>query len=357
MVQDRQVLVEPVADCSLADDRERRVGVDRAGPGDQEEVRREVLQIVGREGAERLAVDRQFPLRQVARVDVKQPVGLRGRDSMSPRSSQTTNVLPSRIRIIWPAIVNPSAFRWSVPTIEFCVWSVAGRGAGSGPRSLDCPRYRAAPEGGGQRVGSTRGEIVEQASIFARMTQSASASECETATVPRRISTCQCWMPPSRSRSTRSVPLVRSSSGTRPALREVIEELVDDRRRPSVTPWLNRQVPHLGGRPGVVCAAASRSGTATALPGMSRSQFRCRYSLIWLAKAASLTRHCIPESSAASHVRASRATIPVVAVSGEGASTSVAARRPLTRAPRRHGRAVAARARSGSRTSSGTTSR
>ena len=69
VVQDRQLLVEAVADRALADHRELRVDVDGAGAGHEEEARLEVLQVVDRERVEPLTVHRQHPLREEAGVE------------------------------------------------------------------------------------------------------------------------------------------------------------------------------------------------------------------------------------------------------------------------------------------------
>ena len=69
VVEDRQLLVEAVADRALADHRQLRVDVDRAGPGNEEEARLEVLQIVDGERVEPLAVHGQHPFREEARVE------------------------------------------------------------------------------------------------------------------------------------------------------------------------------------------------------------------------------------------------------------------------------------------------
>src|SRR4051794_39686997 len=80
MVHDLDVLVEAISNRSLADQRERCIGVGCAGAGNQEELRREVLQVVCRERTKRHAVDRQFPHRQMARVAMEEPVWVAWRD-------------------------------------------------------------------------------------------------------------------------------------------------------------------------------------------------------------------------------------------------------------------------------------
>ena len=69
VVEDRQLLVEAIAHGPLADDRQLGVDVHRAGAGNKEEARLEVLQVVDRERVELLAVDRQHPTRQEAGVE------------------------------------------------------------------------------------------------------------------------------------------------------------------------------------------------------------------------------------------------------------------------------------------------
>ena len=76
VVHDGQLLVEAVADDPPADHRHGRVGVFRAGARHEEEAGRERLRVVGRERPERLAVDREQPAREVARVAVEEPVRL-----------------------------------------------------------------------------------------------------------------------------------------------------------------------------------------------------------------------------------------------------------------------------------------
>src|SRR5262249_10846210 len=63
------LLVEAVRDRALADDRQLGVDVDRARPGHEEEARLEVLQVVDRERIQALAVDREHPAREEARVE------------------------------------------------------------------------------------------------------------------------------------------------------------------------------------------------------------------------------------------------------------------------------------------------
>ena len=82
VADDRQLLVEAVADRPLADDRELGVDVDGAGRGNQEEACLEVLEIVGREGVQPDVVDRQDPRREEAGVVREQAgwIGLRSLD-------------------------------------------------------------------------------------------------------------------------------------------------------------------------------------------------------------------------------------------------------------------------------------
>ena len=68
VVQDRQLLVEPVRDRASPDDRELRVDVHRPRSRHEEEAGLEVLQVVDRERVQALAVDRQDPAREEARV-------------------------------------------------------------------------------------------------------------------------------------------------------------------------------------------------------------------------------------------------------------------------------------------------
>src|SRR5262245_24328151 len=61
MVEHRERLVEPLGDGPPATDGQLRGGVDRAGPGYEEEPRPEVVEVVGRERVEALAVHGQHP--------------------------------------------------------------------------------------------------------------------------------------------------------------------------------------------------------------------------------------------------------------------------------------------------------
>jgi hypothetical protein len=61
VVQDRELLVEPVPDRAPADHGQLRVDVHGAGPGNQEEASLEVLQVVDGERVETLAVHREHP--------------------------------------------------------------------------------------------------------------------------------------------------------------------------------------------------------------------------------------------------------------------------------------------------------
>jgi hypothetical protein len=73
VVEDGQVLVEAVRDRALADHRELRVDVDRSRAWNEEEACLEVLQVVDRQRTEPLAVDRENPLGQEARVEREEP--------------------------------------------------------------------------------------------------------------------------------------------------------------------------------------------------------------------------------------------------------------------------------------------
>ena len=70
---------KPSATVALADHRELRVDVDGARSRDEEEARLEVLQVVGREGVQPLAVDREHPLREEAGVEREEPGRVDGR--------------------------------------------------------------------------------------------------------------------------------------------------------------------------------------------------------------------------------------------------------------------------------------
>ena len=67
---------KPSADRARADHRELGVDVHRAGAGHEEEPRLEVLEIVGRERVQALAVDGQHPLRQKPRVEREEAGGV-----------------------------------------------------------------------------------------------------------------------------------------------------------------------------------------------------------------------------------------------------------------------------------------
>ena len=111
MVEDRQLLVEAVADGAPADHRQLRVDVHRAGARHEEEARLEVLQVVDRERVHPLAVDRQHPLRQEPRVEREEAGRDRSARPRCPRaSSLTTNVLPSRI-LTRPSLISPAPRR------------------------------------------------------------------------------------------------------------------------------------------------------------------------------------------------------------------------------------------------------
>ena len=98
VVEDRQLLVEAVADGAPANHRQLRVDVDRARTGHEEEAGLEVLQVVDRERVEPLAVDASAPTSRGSACRTRRGrSGRSGDASMSPRSSLTTKVLPSRI--------------------------------------------------------------------------------------------------------------------------------------------------------------------------------------------------------------------------------------------------------------------
>ena len=124
----------------------------------------------------------------------KRPVGSVGDASMSPRSSHTTNVLPSRIRTIWLAIVSPSACRPSATTRSSAGRSGSGTAAGSGrarsgrrsctssSRSVDAIAF-ARPRDEVVHQGAGRGDDA---------VTSASASDRVHGDGARRISSRQC---------------------------------------------------------------------------------------------------------------------------------------------------------------------
>ena len=103
------VLVEAVADGALADHRQLGVDVDGAGARHEEEPGLEVLQVVGRQRVQPLAVDGQHP--RATGSACRTRTGRSGR-SATPRcrraSSLTTNVLPSRI-LTSPSLMTPSS--------------------------------------------------------------------------------------------------------------------------------------------------------------------------------------------------------------------------------------------------------
>ena len=72
VIEDRKPLVEAVADRTLADHRQLRVHVDAPDTGHKEEPRLEVLEVVGRQGGEPVAVHSQHPLRKETGVEREQ---------------------------------------------------------------------------------------------------------------------------------------------------------------------------------------------------------------------------------------------------------------------------------------------
>jgi hypothetical protein len=77
VVHDGQFLVEAaVSDDPSPLDRQRRVGVGGAGPRDEKELRREILEVVRGEDLEALAVDREAETRQESSVAVEETVRL-----------------------------------------------------------------------------------------------------------------------------------------------------------------------------------------------------------------------------------------------------------------------------------------
>ena len=214
------------------------------------------------------------------------PVGSDGNASMSPRSSQTTNVLPSRIRIDLAGHRQPLRF----PMVRADDWIFRLVGGGkrrwNRTRSPGSPAIvELAPKRGGHSVGSTRGEIVEQASprpddavgvrIGLRDLDGSAAHLDEPVLRPA----------PSRSMSTRSVPLVRSSSGTEPRWArssknaDVASAIHNPLAQTSSCPsW---------GRPGARGVRERPLGGPGQRPpsagDSSIPRFRCRYSLIHMA--------------------------------------------------------------------------
>jgi hypothetical protein len=69
VVQDLELLVEAVADGALTDDRQLRVDIDRAGSRHEEEVRLEVVEVVGGERIQTVSVHGENPLREKTRVE------------------------------------------------------------------------------------------------------------------------------------------------------------------------------------------------------------------------------------------------------------------------------------------------
>src|SRR4029453_9977126 len=76
VVEDRELLVEAVADRPPANHRQLGVDVNRSGSGNEEEPRLEVLKIVDREWVEPFAVHGQDPLREKAVVEREKAGGV-----------------------------------------------------------------------------------------------------------------------------------------------------------------------------------------------------------------------------------------------------------------------------------------
>ena len=79
VIHHRELFVEAGADRAVPDHRQLRVDVNRAGPGHEEELALEVLDVVDRQGVEAIAVDAQYPLRQEARVEREEARRIRQR--------------------------------------------------------------------------------------------------------------------------------------------------------------------------------------------------------------------------------------------------------------------------------------
>ena len=109
VVEDRQLLVEAVADRALPDHRQLRVDVD--GAGARARGRSASRSTAGRRPRARSAARRSTVSTHRERKRVSNensPVGSVSDASMSPRSSLTTNVLPSRI-LTSPSLIAASS--------------------------------------------------------------------------------------------------------------------------------------------------------------------------------------------------------------------------------------------------------
>src|SRR5690348_6268742 len=61
VIQDPELFVEPTSNCPLAHDRHRRVDIDGSSAGDEKELRRKVIHVVGGQRVRILSVDGQDP--------------------------------------------------------------------------------------------------------------------------------------------------------------------------------------------------------------------------------------------------------------------------------------------------------
>ena len=269
VVEDRQLLVEAVADRAAPDHRELRVDVDRPRAGHEEEAGLEVLEVVDRERVQPLAVDGQHPLRQEAGVEREQA----GRDrSATPRCRR---VVADDERVAVEDLDEAVAHRRRCPF-------VAGRGRRSrwrrpGEESLEQhQQLRVALDRRPRRAASRRRRSPRRwrcrsnSALSARSTQSAGPFPRETATSPFSTATSQRSIRlPSDELEAHGAVRPYSSSGVVPALSRALEELASHR-----SVLLSR----LDGDPGrrwCVSPAPAQSTTAFARSSFVGSSARC----------------------------------------------------------------------------------
>jgi hypothetical protein len=150
--------METSRDRALADHRELRVDIDRSRAWHEEEARLEVLQVVDRQRAQPLPVDRENPLGQKRVSNEKSPVASVSDASMSPVSSLTTNVFRRGSSRRRRSSTPPGVARRARPTRRSLAWEQPLHPDEEPPITLD---REVAAQHCGDSVELARGDLLE----------------------------------------------------------------------------------------------------------------------------------------------------------------------------------------------------
>src|SRR5512132_1425479 len=196
----------------MTDHRQLGVDIDRAGPRHQEKARLEVLQVVDRQRREPLAIDRQHPPGQKARVEREQP----GRVSEGGLDVAALIAHHKGIAIEDPDLGvghrEPSAPR------------IGGRSRGGGPgkirwianSSSTSPVHTSAPRSTAAIAFSSPRHTRSNSARSARIVHSAGPPWCDTVVSPLSTATSHRSVRPPSTRSKRTRPVTFARSGSWP---------------------------------------------------------------------------------------------------------------------------------------------